>query len=240
MRFIFIFFFASINLIAFGQVNIDSINAQNVNDIVAEANVIAAEKIDKLQILYDFTTDTTQLMSDRLKSAQTLKKIFPKYFADVNTKLILSGQALIKFKEQKAEIIKDSRAEVALRKLNDLERQKLDNEFKRQKIYTAAANEMNALMNGKSIEGYVDSITLHYNLDSLFHVIKSDKIYHVTAVDITPDYGTINIAVKDLKKLGMNNYFYEKYNLSSTGFIEKMTVYNRNKLLFTYIFPRRG
>jgi hypothetical protein len=136
--------------------------------------------------------------------------------------------------------MKDSRAEVVLEKLNDIERQKLDLEFQKQKINTAAANEMNAVMNGKSIEGYVDSITLHYNLDSLFHVIKSDKIYHVTRVDITSDYGTINIKVKDLKKLGMNNYFDKKYNLSSTGFIEKIAVYNRNKLLFTYNIPGRS
>jgi hypothetical protein len=222
MKFIFSFLFVSINLIAYGQVNIDSVNAQNMNDIVAEANIIAAEKINKLQILYNVATDPTQLMSDRLKSVQTLKKIFPEYFGYVNTKLILSGQALVKFKEQKAEIIKDSRAEVVLEKLNDIERQKLDLEFQKQKINTAAANEMNAVMNGKSIEGYVDSITLHYNLDSLFHVIKSDKIYHVTRVDITSDYGTINIKVKDLKKLGMNNYF------------------DKNKLLFTYNIPGRS
>jgi hypothetical protein len=80
MKFIFSFLFVSINLIAYGQVNIDSVNAQNMNDIVAEANIIAAEKINKLQILYNVATDPTQLMSDRLKSVQTLKKIFPEYF----------------------------------------------------------------------------------------------------------------------------------------------------------------
>ena len=64
-------------------------------------------------------------------------------------------------------------------------------------------------------------------------------MYEVTSVDITPDYQTINISVKNTIQLTEDDYFDKTYNLSSSGIIQKIVVYNRNKLLFSYLIPGR-
>ena len=114
-----------------------------LNEVIADGNKKAGEQIADLKILYAEATNVNQSMDDRLKAVQALKTEFPDYFGKLNTELILTGKATDAYEQLTQAIIKSSRAKAAKDKIDDIERQRLDIAFQKEKINNATANEKN-------------------------------------------------------------------------------------------------
>jgi hypothetical protein len=110
-----------------------------LNDVVAEANKTAGSQIADLKILYSAATNVNLSMEERLKAVKALKQEFPDYFSKINDEIILNGQSQKAYEDLTAAIIASSRAAAAKAKLDDIERQKLDIDFQRQKVVNATA-----------------------------------------------------------------------------------------------------
>jgi hypothetical protein len=119
-------------------------NLNNLNDVMADANKKAGEQISTLKLLYQAATDVNLSMKDRLAAAKELQKEFPEYFGNIKTETILNGNAKKSYDELTTSIIANSRAKAAKDKIDELESQRLDAEFQKQKIINATTNEANA------------------------------------------------------------------------------------------------
>lgn len=119
-------------------------NLNNLNDVMADANKKAGEQISTLKLLYQAATDVNLSMKDRLAASKELQKEFPEYFGNIKTETILNGDAKKSYDALTTSIINNAKAKAAKDKIDELESQRLDAEFQKQKIINATTNEANA------------------------------------------------------------------------------------------------
>ncbi len=118
-------------------------NMKNLNEAFREGDRDAGKQIATLKILYEAATDVNQALDKRVKAAEELKKLYPEQFKNLDTEVILNGQAKKSYDELTESIIKTSRAKAAKSKIDEIEAQLLQNEFQKQKINNATTNQKN-------------------------------------------------------------------------------------------------
>lgn len=64
-----------------------------LNSLHEEAAKSAAKEMAQLQLLYGVTQDTTRTIKERTAAAEKLQKLFPDYFGNLSTEIILIGDA---------------------------------------------------------------------------------------------------------------------------------------------------
>jgi hypothetical protein len=112
-----------------------------LNEVQAEANKTAAKEIIDARLLYESATNVSLSIKDRTAAVKALKTEFPDYFKGIDTETILNGNAKKSYDELIISIEKAARATAAKGKLDQIEAQRLDVEFQRQKIRNAVAQE---------------------------------------------------------------------------------------------------
>lgn len=66
---------------------------KTLNSLHEEAAKSAAKETAQLQLLYGVTQDTTRTIKERTAAAERLQKLFPNYFGNLSTEIILIGDA---------------------------------------------------------------------------------------------------------------------------------------------------
>lgn len=66
---------------------------KTLNTLHEEATKSAAKETAQLQLLYGVTQDTTRTIEERTAAAEKLQKLFPDYFGNLSTEIILIGNA---------------------------------------------------------------------------------------------------------------------------------------------------
>lgn len=66
---------------------------KTLNSLHEEAAKSAAKETAQLQLLYGVTQDTTRTIKERTAAAEKLQKLFPDYFGNLSTEIILIGDA---------------------------------------------------------------------------------------------------------------------------------------------------
>lgn len=82
-------------------------NLKNLNEVMKSANKDAADQSTRLQILYKSATDLNNAYSDRVKSAQELKREYPSYFKNLSDEDILTKKAKANYDELSKSVIKN-------------------------------------------------------------------------------------------------------------------------------------
>ena len=116
-------------------------NYKNLNDVIADSNKNAGKQTADLKILYGAATDVNLAIKDRREAVEGLQKEFPDYFGNIKAETILNGQASAAYDKVRDSIIEVARATAAKSKIDELERQRLDIFFQKQKIESATAAE---------------------------------------------------------------------------------------------------
>lgn len=135
--------YTSINKVSEAQLLLKA-NQKNLNDVIAAGDKDAGKQVADLKILYQAATDVNLSMKDRLAAVKGLQKEFPDYFGNIKTENILNGNSKQAYDDLTQSIIANARAKAAKAKIDELEAQKLDKEYKIQKILNAITNEANA------------------------------------------------------------------------------------------------
>lgn len=116
-------------------------NQQNVTEVMAAANKEAGKQITDLKILYQAATDVNIPMKERLAAVNSLQKEFPAYFKNIKDEAILNGDAKSSYDALTLSIISRARATAAKAKLDEIESQRLDLQFSKQKVINATSAE---------------------------------------------------------------------------------------------------
>jgi hypothetical protein len=122
-------------------VNTFAQNLSNLNDVMKEANKSAGKEISTLKILYGEATNVTASIKDREAAAIALQQTYPETFKNFTTEEIELGKAKTGYDELTKSILATSRAKAAKAKVDDLEAQRLDIAFQKQKIINATNAE---------------------------------------------------------------------------------------------------
>lgn len=118
------------------------INQENANEVMDAASKSAAKDIVDLKILYKTATDVTLSIDERRKAVKALQEEFPDYFKNVSAETILNGNAKKSYDALAESILKTAKATAAKAKLDELEAQKLEKDFERQKVINATTREL--------------------------------------------------------------------------------------------------
>lgn len=116
-------------------------NQQNLNDVMEAADKSAGKQIIDAKILYETATNVNLSMKDRLDAVRALQKEFPDYFKNISAETILNGQAEQQYNDLTTAILATAKATAAKAKLDELEAQRLDIAFQKQKIINATNKE---------------------------------------------------------------------------------------------------
>jgi hypothetical protein len=116
-------------------------NFENLKAVMAAANKDAGAQITDLKILYSAATNVNLSMDERLRAVKALKAEFPDYFGNIDSEIILNGKAKKSYEDLYLSILQASRAKAAKAKLDELEAQRLDIAFQKQKILNATKAE---------------------------------------------------------------------------------------------------
>jgi ABC-type transporter Mla subunit MlaD len=134
------------------QINTAAENFKNLNEVVSNANKDAGKQIADLKILYTAATDVALSTRDRADAAIELQKTYPETFKNFSIEEIELGKAKTGYDELTKAIIATARAKAAKDKIDELEAQRLDVAFQKQKIINATNNE-NARAKDKTVLG---------------------------------------------------------------------------------------
>jgi hypothetical protein len=116
-------------------------NFENIKEVVANANKDAGKQIADLKILYQAATDVALADTARKDAAIELQKTYPETFKNFSIEEIELGKAKTGYDELTKAIIATARAKAAKDKIDELEAQRLDVAFQKQKIQNATDNE---------------------------------------------------------------------------------------------------
>lgn len=135
--------FAAFQAIFKGKSALDAFakSFETFKQVVAEANREAGKQIADLDILYRSATNANLSLKERKEAVEALKAVFPDFFKNINEEIILQGKATQAYKDAKDAIIELSRAKAAKGKIDELEAQRLDIQFQKQKIQNATDAE---------------------------------------------------------------------------------------------------
>lgn len=99
---------------------------EQMNTAMAEGRRNAQEEITKLDILYNAATDLAKPYEERATAVRKLQELYPAYFGNMNSELIMTGKLKGKYDELKTAIIETSKAKAAADKITQNESIKLD------------------------------------------------------------------------------------------------------------------
>lgn len=119
-------------------------NLKNANDVMSEANKKAGEQISTLKILRATAQDITLSDQERLKAVKELQKEFPTTYKQLSDEIILNGKDKAATDALTKSLLEAARARASKGKLDEIEAQRLDIEFKKQKIRNATDQEIDA------------------------------------------------------------------------------------------------
>jgi hypothetical protein len=113
-------------------------NFENLKEVMANANKESGTQITDLKILYSAATNANLSLKDRKDAILALKAEFPDYFGKLSDEIILTGKAKQTYDDLVVSILNSSKARAAKAKLDDLEAQRLDVAFQKQKALNDA------------------------------------------------------------------------------------------------------
>jgi|GEM_PF-4741601 len=113
-----------------------------INDVVSDGNKEAGKQIANVRILTAAVKDGNLPMADRLKAVKELQKEFPDYFKNLSQEAILTGDITKETNALTASIEAAARARAAKGKIDELEAQRLDIDFQKQKIISTTNREL--------------------------------------------------------------------------------------------------
>lgn len=144
-------------------------------DIASKTAEYAQQEINQLKRLYAAATDEAKSKDERIAAANRLKKIYPDYFAKMNTEAILTGNARKQYDALTNSIIKTAKARAAAAKIQEnegkileLQIQRSKNEQKQKDLYNdwkAAENELANYYRGGTNDVYSPSDGFYVSTD---------------------------------------------------------------------------
>ena len=98
-----------------GKERIDAMafSQKQLNKAMTEGAVEAAEESTRLDILYNATTDTTRATNERKQAVEELQRLYPAYFANLDSESIMLGKAKSQYDSLKKAILETARAKAA-------------------------------------------------------------------------------------------------------------------------------
>ena len=98
-----------------GRKEIDSakIALEQFHATMTQGTIAAQDEITKLDLLYRAATDAAKPYEERKKAVERLQEIYPAYFGNMDSEMIMTGQLKGKYDELKASIIEVAQARAA-------------------------------------------------------------------------------------------------------------------------------
>lgn len=151
---------------------------KTLNELHKEATKSAAKETAQLQLLYGVTQDTTRTIEERTAAAKELQKLFPNYFGNLSTEIMLVGKAKTAY-----EALSKSIEETAKNKiLNDK--------------YAESVNKMSEAVNKRS-EAEAKLLDLR---SQLARQKEDNDIWNSNAPDIASTISSIELYERKLSK----------------------------------------
>lgn len=110
-----------------GRKEIDSakIALEQFHATMTQGTIAAQEEITKLDLLYRAATDAAKPYEERKKAVERLQEIYPAYFGNMDSEMVMAGQLKGKYDELKASIIEVAQARAASNQITELQGQKI-------------------------------------------------------------------------------------------------------------------
>ena len=107
---------------------------RSLTDLDSTASQYCASELARLDSLYKAATNNAKSTDERKKAAERMQSLYPAYFKNLSTELIMVGQASRAYKELRDSIIQAARARAAASKIEENEKQLLDLEAEQEKL----------------------------------------------------------------------------------------------------------
>lgn len=110
-----------------GRKEIDSakIALEQFHAAMTKGAVAAQDEITKLDLLYRAATDAAKPYEERKKAVERLQEIYPAYFGNMDSEMIMTGRLKGKYDELKASIIEVAQARASASQITELQGQKI-------------------------------------------------------------------------------------------------------------------
>lgn len=113
----------------------------DLNEVMKSANVESGKQITDLKLLRQAAEDANLPIQTRVDAIKALKKEFPEHYKNISDEIILLGKDKEAYDLTTEAILKNSKAKAAKAKIDEIAAKKLDEEYNKEKINNATANE---------------------------------------------------------------------------------------------------
>jgi len=174
-------------------------NLNAFNEVNKNASKQYGEEATVLKILYNAATDVTLSTEKRTKAAKELIKIYPETFKNSEINAILTGKEADKYELLTKQILASARAQAVKNKLTEIEAQRTELAFTREKVNNATQNEI-ASQSSDVIKRINDQNKQYTDAQAKFRTTQAQASKNINDNIVKPAIERNKAAQKDLNE----------------------------------------